>query len=235
MTAHADGAAPEHRKRNKLRPENRINGMDMSDALRRIYNSIDLLFDTRAISQEMRFSRAGAGSRLPKTALQVFNEIQPIAKDLDRDARLKMIVSQLGVDLDGTSSHWEFFFDLTQRRAQMVCEWVLPWDQDMDGYEPASIEIVVRPFPAPNSLIRKAVREGKLLHRQMVGMWKQEYKRRPDLPHKFRDSGIAMADFLQQGLDPAQFEFSLSTGQSPQGLLRWIAQTRHDTYSSSFV
>src|SRR5512144_932564 len=100
----------------------------MSDTFRRVYNKVDLLFDTRAISQELRYSRDGGGSRLPQTALQAFKTIQLVADELDRQARLKMIVSQQGINTDGTSSHWEFFYDLTQRRAKLNCDWVLPWD-----------------------------------------------------------------------------------------------------------
>ena len=41
-------------------------------------------------------------------------------------------------------------------------------------------------------------------------MWKQERKRRPDLPIKFRDSKLVLADFVRQGLDATQDEFSLN-------------------------
>jgi hypothetical protein len=207
----------------------------MSDSLRRIYNAVDLLFDTRAISQESRYSRVSGESGFPITALQAFDNILPIALGLDRQARLKMIVSQQGVSVDGASAHWEFFFDLRQRRAQLVCEWSLSWDEKADDYGSASIEVAVKPFPPPDSSIRRAVREGKLLHRQMAAMWDQECKRRSDLPNKFRDTKVVVADFLQQGLDITQVEFSLSTGQSPQGQLAWIAQTRDTAYYSAFA
>lgn len=175
----------------------------MSDTMRRLYNAVDVLFDTRAISRETRYARSDGESNLPKTALQAFKSVQPFAFNLDRQARLKMIVSQQGVRADGTSTHWEFFFDLIQRRAQLVCEWLLSWEKTKDDYGPASIEIVVKPFPAAGSPIRQAVKEGKLLHRQMIRMWKQECRRRPDLPGKFRDTDIVIADFLRQGLDIA--------------------------------
>jgi hypothetical protein len=202
----------------------------MSDTLRRIYNAVDLIFDRGAISKELHFSRNEGESRNPKTALQAFKSIQPFVLELDRQARLKMIVSQQGVNVNGTSLHWEFFFDLVQRRAQLVCDWVLPWDEAMDDYGTVSIEFVVKPFPTENSPIRQMVRDGKLLHQQMIGMWKQEYRRRPNLPDKFRDTDAALADFVQQGLNINKAEFSLSTGQSPEGRLCWIAQTKRDSY-----
>src|SRR5688500_14166749 len=121
------------------------------------------------------------------------------------------------------------------RRAQLVCEWILPWDDAIDNYGPAGVEIVVKPFPAVDSPVRQMVREGKLLHKQMISMWKQEYKRLPDLPNKFRDTDMVLADFLQQGLDPTQVEFSLRTGQSPQGQMCWMAQSRTATYYSAFA
>jgi hypothetical protein len=207
----------------------------MSDSLRRIYNSIDRLFDLPAISQVLRYSRVGGDSRTPNTAQQAFHLVQPFVCQLDWQPQLKMIVSQQGLTADGASAHWEFFFSLVRRRAEVVCEWVLPWDEATDDYGQANIEIAVNPFPAVNSPIREAIREGKLLYQQMTGMWKQECRRRPTLPNKFRDTEIVLADFVRQGLDTTQVEFSLSTGKSPQGQLCWIAQTRNNTYYSPFA
>ena len=207
----------------------------MNDALRRIYNTVDLLFDSRSFSQELRFSHAGGETKRPKTALQALNSIYPFARDLDRQARLKLIVSQQGINADGASPHWEFFLDLTQRRAHLICEWALSWNEEMDDYGPSSVEIAVKPFPSVDSPIRQLVTSGKLLHRQMVSMWKQECARLPGLPHKFRDTDAVLAEFVQQGLDVSQNEFSLRTGQSPEGYIRWIAQTRNATYYAAFV
>lgn len=207
----------------------------MSDSLRRIYNSIDRLFDIWAITQELRYSREGGESRSPKTALQAFQFVQPVIRELDRQSQLKMITSQQGLSVNGTSTHWEFFFNLFRRRAEVVCEWVLPWNEATDDYGQAKIEISINPFPTVNSPIRTAVREGKLLHQQMIGMWRQECKRRPTLPSHFRDTDIVLADFVRQGLDITQAEFSLSTGHSPQGKLGWIAQTRNAAYYSPFA
>ncbi len=207
----------------------------MSDTLRRIYNSIDRLFDIWAITQELRYSREGGESRSPITALQAFQLVQPAVRELDRQYRLTMITSQHGLTVNGTSAHWEFFFSLLRRRAEIVCEWVLPWNEAIDDHGQAKIEITVTPFPAVHSPIRTAVREGKLLHQQMIGMWRQECKRRPTLPAPFHDTDTVMADFVQQGLDVTQAEFSLSTGQSHQGTLCWIAQARNIAYYSPFV
>lgn len=207
----------------------------MSDSLRRIYNTVDVIFDSRAIVQETRSTRPGGGSNLPGTALQAFNRVLPHVLKLDRQARLKLIVSQQGAGLAGTSSHWEFFFDLVQRRAQLSADWILPWDEAIDGYGPAEVQIVVKPFPPVDSLLRQAVKEGKLLHKQLISMWGQECKRRPNLPHKFRDTDIVLADLSKQGLDTSQTEFSLRTGVSPKGQVSWIAETRNTTYYSPFA
>jgi len=208
--------------------------MYMSNSLRRIYNIADSLFDTRAITKEARTSHDLGKPHLPKTALQTFRIVQPFAYDLDRNARLKMIVSQQGVIANGTSSYWEFFFDLVQRQAKLVCQWVLSWDDTTDDFGPARLEIFVNPFPPVDSPIRQAVREGRLLYQQMLGMWKQECKRCPDLPSTFRDTNLVLTDFMRQGLDMTQEEFSLSTGQSQNGDLCWMAQTRNATYYSVF-
>lgn len=207
----------------------------MSDALRRMFNAVERLFDTRAILQESRYSRSGGDAGLPVTALHAFKIIEPFALHLDRSARLKMIVSQGGVDARGASAHWEFFFDLVSRRAQLVCEWSLSWDEANDHYTSARVDLFVKPFPPVGSPFHQAVREGKLLHRQLISLWERECKRLPDLPRKFRDTDMALADVSQQGLDTTQMEFSLSTGQSPQGDLCWVARTRSAAYYTRFV
>jgi hypothetical protein len=206
-----------------------------NDSIRRIYNSVDQLFDVWAMKQEVTYSRDVEVSRLPITAWQAFQLVRPAVRELDWQYQLKMITSQQGLTSNGTSAHWEFFFDLIRRRAEVVCEWVLPWDEALDNYGQARARLAATPFPAVNSPIRSAVREGKLLHQQMIAMWRQECERRPTLPTQFRDTDVALADFTRQGLDISQAEFSLYTGQSPQGRLSWIAQTRDTAYYSPFV
>lgn len=206
----------------------------MSQTIRRLFNSVDRLFDRRAIGEDLRFSRSGGKARQPITAGQAFQVIQPVMQNLDRSARLKRIVSQPGLNPEGASSHWEFFFDLPRRRAQVSCEWVLPWDAALDAHGSARIDTVVKPFPAPDSPIRQLVNNGELLHRQLYGLWEQERSRKPDLPFQFQDSDTALADFIQQGLDIGQDEFSLSTGFSSEGRACWIAQTRRKQYFAPF-
>jgi hypothetical protein len=209
--------------------------VSMSDTLRRLYNKVDIIFDRHAISRELSFSRPAENAKRPVTAGRAFENIQSLVRELDREARLKLIVSQQGINIDGTSSCWEFFFDLPKRRAQLLCEWDLPWNELTDNYGTANIKFNIKPFPSVDSPIRQLVREGKLLHRQMISLWKQECRRRPDLPYKFRETDVVLADFLHQGLDVAQDEFSLRTGQSPQGSHCWIAQARNATFYAAFV
>lgn len=78
------------------------------------------------------------------------------------------------------------------------------------------------------------VKDGLLLHAQLAGMWKQEMASRPNLPLQFRDTNLALADFIRQGLDFAVTEFSLTTGRSPEGTLGWIAQARRITFYAPF-
>jgi hypothetical protein len=206
----------------------------MSDALRRAYNAVDILFDARAIRQELHFSRELEDIRHPRSAYQAFRSIHPFVNKLDRQARLKMIVSQPGIDAEGASAHWEFFFDLVQRRAHLICDWALSWNEASDDFGPARVELAIKPFPSVDSPIRQLVASGKLLHRQMVGLWKQECERSPALPKRFRDTDAVLADLNQQGLDVSQTEFSVRTGLSPEGRISWIAQTRKDIYYSAF-
>jgi hypothetical protein len=204
------------------------------DSLRRTFNAVDRLLDRRALLQEKRWTRNAGGARRPVTARGAFSQVLPEARSLDPGARLKSIVSQAGVDADGASAHWEFLFDLPSRRAHLLCEWVLGWDEAIDGYTAPHIAAATRPFPPPESPVRQLVMGGQLLHRQLIGMWERERRRRPDLPHKFRDSDAALADFVRQGLDVAVTEFSLCTGTAPEGQISWLAQTRDRSYIAAF-
>lgn len=204
----------------------------MSDDLRRRYNRVDRLFDWRAIREPVHMTHRAGDTRTPLTALQALKFTRPFATQLDRQARLKLIVAQAGLLSSGASPHWEFFFDLPTRRAKLVCEWFLAWNEASDGYDPAQVTVTVNPFPPPDSPVHQMVQEGKLLHQQLVGMWRQERRRTPDLPTRLYDSDHAMADFIRQGLDPAQEEFSLSTSRSPQGQMSWVAHTRAKSYFS---
>jgi len=209
--------------------------MTMIDNFRKFYNSVDRFFDRRAISEKIQLSREIPGDENPKTAGRTFAAILPMVREFDRQAQLKLIVSQQGVDAHGTGSHWEFFFDLPDRRAQLVCDWKLLQDEKTDSYLQPRIEIVVNPFPPVDSPVRGMVRDGQLLQRQLIGMWQQEVKRTPALSHRFRDSDLAIADFSKQGLDPTQSEFSLRTGRSAEGHPGWIAQTGDRSYFAAFT
>ena len=207
----------------------------LATRFRKIYNAIDSLFDRSAISHKMQTSRESAGDKRPKTAGQALEAILPAVNRFDRKALLKLIVSQQGIDPQGASAHWEFFFDLVNRQAQLVCEWKLTWDEKADAHGALRIEITVNPFPPTDSPIRQMVRDGQLLHRQLSGMWKQEVQRTPPLPRRFRDTDLAIADFSKQGLDPTLTEFSLRAGRSPEGKVNWIAQTRDKSYFAAFA
>lgn len=203
--------------------------------IRRFYNIVESFFDRLAISQELHFSQTAVSDRQSRTAGQAYKWILPVAKKLDRLACLNMIVSQGGVDPKGASPHWEFFFSLPNRRAKLICEWVQPWDEAEDNYSAPRIDATVTPFPPADSRLRQLVQDGHLLHEQLIVMWRQEYKRLPNLPSHFRDSDAALADFTKQGLDVTLTEFSLSTGQSPDGRLCWVAQTRNEKYYTAFT
>ena len=202
----------------------------MITRLRSLFNKVDRSLDVNAITEEERFSKAEDGDRRPKTAVQALGLMLPLVRRYDGKARLKLMVSQHGVHLDGASAHWEFFFDLASRQAQLAGEWVLDLDEEGDHYTLSHVDIIIRPFPPANSPLRQMVNEGHLLHRQLAGLWQQELQRSPDLPVHFRDTNMALADFIQQGLDPTLDEFSLTTGRSPDGRICWMAQTRDKTY-----
>jgi hypothetical protein len=206
----------------------------MITRIRKLYNAIDGLFDRAAITRTIHISRDLREPGIRKTARAAFESILPAAEKYDRKAQLKRIVSTSGIDERGTSAHWEFFFDLPGRQAQAICEWKLTWDEKIDAHGPPVMEVTVRPFPPAESPLRRMVRDGNLLYRQLKGYWSEELRRLPPLPLKFRDTLLLPADFEKQGLDITQMEFTLSTGHSPERRVSWMAQTRDKTYLAAF-
>jgi hypothetical protein len=207
----------------------------MINHIRKIYNRIDSLFDRAAITEKIQLTRETSGVDQPVTAGLAFGNVLPVARGFDRKAILKLITSPQGVDQHGNSTHWEFFFDLVQRRAQLAAEWKMTWDEKTDRHGPVQIAITVNPFPPVDSPIRRMVGDGQLLHKQMIGMWKQELRRRSALPHSFRDTNMVIVELVKQGLDITITEFSLHTGMSPKGQPNWIAQTRDGSHLVPFV
>jgi hypothetical protein len=85
------------------------------------------------------------------------------------------------------------------------------------------------------SVFRTMVENGQLLYPQLKGLWQQERRRMVDLPHSFRDSDIALVEFVRQGLKPADVEFSLGTGTGPGGKPAWVAQTRTQNFYTDLL
>src|SRR5262245_61830009 len=138
----------------------------MSDTLRRWYNTVDRFFDRQALTQELRFWRDLQDAAEPRTARYAFELARRVAEELDHEACLKLIVAPDGVRADGTSTLWEFFFDLPARRAKLECDWFLPWEAETRRFGLARLEVIARPFPPATSPLRQMVKDGKLLHRQ---------------------------------------------------------------------
>jgi hypothetical protein len=197
----------------------------MSDALRRLYNRVDGWFDRAALVRDVQVVR-GLQEPAPVTARRAFEQAARSAREMDRAARLKMISAPGGVDASGASDRWEFLFDLPARRAKLSCTWFLEWDAQADRFGAAQIDAQARPFPPMDSPLRRLVAEGKLLHRQMIGLWAGERRRGPDLPDRFRDSNEVIGEFMARGLDVALHEFTLGTGLSPAGEISWVVHAR---------
>ena len=206
------------------------------DQLRRLYNVIDALFDRASLTENQQFTKTTYSGNIPVTAGQAFNECKKIVMDFDRKACLMLIVSPDGaIRSDGTSSRWEFFFDLPRRRAKMVIIWSLPWSDKSDDFAQAKIDVTVNPFPPPDSVQRQLVKEGKLLRKQLIGMWHKEHSRKPSLPHRFRDSDAVMMELARKGLDISQDEVTLKAENVTNKGPSWDAQSRSKSYQVSFV
>ena len=202
----------------------------MIRVLRMIANAISETFDRRALRQEFRFTREDKNRvQSHQTAGAVVQEVKRIAGRYDGKARLKMIVSAHPIRSDGTSSRWEFFFDLPTRRAKLQCGWFLALDETGEVSGPACVEIAARQFPKQGSAARHMVEEGKLHYRNFKKLWKKELTRHPDLPDNFTDSDEAIRKMADEGLVVKGMEFTFSSAVSKDGFC-WIAQTQDRSY-----
>lgn len=186
-----------------------------------------------SLLKEKKISHRFDGLASAKTASTAFASIIKLVKKFDRHAKLKMIVSPDGVDRDGASFRWEYFFDLPKLQAKLVCDWHVQNDHNNIAVERA--DIAVTPFPPADNVIRQMVDEGKLLYPQLKGMWRKELVRTPDIPYSFYDSSVAIVDLVTLGLTPLDMEFSLVTGTGPDGNLSWIAQTRDNKIYTKLI
>ncbi|MDJ0832539.1 MAG: hypothetical protein QNJ69_03390 [Gammaproteobacteria bacterium] len=198
--------------------------------IRRLYNKLGQAFDRQSLVSEEKSVHQLEDINDPLSAGQAFALVLPFARKLDRNPRLKLITAADGINIDGKASRWEFFFDLPGRRAKLECDWLLTWDDSADAFQGAQIEVRVQPFPPADNKLRQMVDQGGLLYQQLEGLWKQERKRTPDLPDKFRDSDIVIGELITQNKNLLDQELSLATGLNPQGRPCWLAQSRSDTF-----
>jgi hypothetical protein len=206
-----------------------------TDALRRAFNRLDRALDRRSLKEAVRIERETGEGAAPVTARTAFRTCLKAARSLDRGARLRLIAApKIATTADGTSRIWDFNFHLPRRRAQLACRWELPFDEEIDDFGPARLEATATPFPAPGTPLVTLVEEGRMLYRQLNGLWLAERRRGRDLPHRFRDSDAVVAELMAQGLDPHSDEFTLDTlgrGAAPI----WTAATRDRTWEAPFA
>ena len=201
-----------------------------SDVLRRIYNKIDAVFDRGALEKEHRFTRSALTTHGSLTLGAVYALCQNIAGEFDDKPRLTLAAAPEGTDRNGAGRRWELFFYLPKRRAVLECAWIMPENEE----EEARIEVTARPFPPEDSSLRTMVAQGKLLRRQLIGMWQAELHKHPELPRHFHNSDRALIKFVQQGLDPAAEEFSLTAKYVDGRQANWVLKTREKTYQIPF-
>ena len=198
--------------------------------LRALYNSVDAWFDRRALVASMDANINIPSVTKPQTAAAALSVCRPHVAMVEGNARLKGIVCNQGdLSADGRSHHWEYFFDLPLRRGKLVCTFNVPEDG-----QAAQVILQASPFPAPDSALREQVKSGDILHRQLIGLWQRELRRRPILPQSFRDSDVAVHDFLQQGADLSQEPFVLLTEYDSYGHHHWILEGRERRLETDF-
>ena len=206
--------------------------------VRRAFNVIDRIFQRdKPLLETLDLVRQPSSlDAIPITALTAFKECIEVVAEIDRRSTLKQIVAaDLPVESNGKAAKWEFLFDHPDRQAKSVCCWHLPWSETRDDFGPPEIILQVTPFPPPGNSMRTMVEEGDLLCRQLTGLWKKELQRCPTLPVPFRDSSDAMAELVEQGLDPAVDEFSLTGSCALGEEASWVARTRDREFRTGFV
>ena len=206
-----------------------------ADAMRRVLNGFDRALDRRSLKEVVRISRATGEGAEPVTARVAFDACLKVARTFDRGARLRLIAAPgIATGGDGKSREWNVHFHLPRRRAELACRWHLPFDEADDDFAPARLDATATPFPAPGGLILTLVDQGKMLYRQLNGLWLMERRRARDLPHRFRDSDEVVAELAGRGLDATDTEFTFATGWADGGAPVWTAATRDRTYETSF-
>lgn len=198
----------------------------MIRTLRKFCNVFARFADRRALKIDVRFTREDR-SRVQshQTAGSVMGQVLQIAHRFDAGAKLRMIVSAHPIRADGTSSRWEFFFDLPRRRAKLECGWFLALDETGEVSGPACIEVVSRQFPKRGGTVQQLVSDGKLRYGHLKKLWRKELRRRSDLPEQFVDTDQAIQMMKKDGLDVSSMEFTFSSEQTGGDLFCWVAQT----------
>ncbi len=146
----------------------------MLQTIRQFYNTAARFFDRNAIHKNISSARAIGGDNQAKTARQALHTVLPIAHGYDRRLFLKRIVSHNGIDREGKSAQWEFFFDLENCRAQLAAEWVLNQDPGSADGGSENVKISIRPFPPVDNPYRLLVEEDELFYSELGAMWKEE-------------------------------------------------------------
>ena len=199
----------------------------MSDKLRRWTNRVERWMDWRALRRP-RAWKIDLGAGQIERVRPIWEVVRTTAMRCDRDARLRWISSPEGVCSLGRSRRWEFFLDLPGHRSQLQLNWQL---QDAE----ATLEAQQIPFPAVGSIHQRLVEQGKSLYRELGTLWEQERQRSQELPVEFRDSDLATAQLVEQGLDVIEDDFTLSSGWHADGYPQWVARCGDREYRTHFA
>lgn len=206
------------------------------DNLRRFYNRIDRFFDRKAVKEAIHQRHSDKTNINPVTAKEAYSLCLPLVHQFDRNAQLKLLTSTDGnIQVDGTSNLWEFFFDLPACRAKASCNWHLLWNEQTDSFTGANIEFRVTPFPPPESQLHNIITEGKLLHKQLNAMWKEENNRKATLPNIFKNSDSTLKDFVSNGLDINQTNVTLKAECDTTNRPYWYAEGGDVCFQTLFV
>lgn len=205
-------------------------GVCVSDRLRRLYNHVACRLDRSSLTEETRRELDLGAAVEPKSALEALALGRRLVERLDRRARLTKIAAPAGTLANGSAQRWEYLFDLAAARARAELVWSLVWDESLDRWVGARVELIARPFVPRGGTLWKLLEEGKLLYPQIAGLWRQELGRTSPLPRRIRDSTEVLPALIRAGLRPEEVEFSLTTEVKPPVEPRWVAHTRREAY-----
>lgn len=172
-----------------------------------------------------------ASPNLPRSALEAFATVRPVAERYGHDARLYLVLSA-EVNPSGLANTWEFHYIFPERHAEG--RFMLRSGTSSESGQ-AELHSTVTPFPMPGTPEHTMAQSGGYMITIVEQAWQARLERIDGLPIEFHDSTEAVED-MQRGGHPL-FSGGLlrMKGRTlPSGESVWEAITLSEIVHSAF-